>query len=126
MRQGGFYPSALEKGLRSKSARRLTLAEMYIQGVSTCRIVTIGEKLIGAEITSTLVSQTVAKLDQQLQACRDRHEPEATLTRGLQKYASATIALVGWMEENIPGGLTVFVFRKIRGAICGQLVALSG
>ncbi|NPV40519.1 MAG: hypothetical protein HPY72_04125 [Anaerolineae bacterium] len=34
MREGGFYPSALEKGMRSERALLLTL-EMYIQGVST-------------------------------------------------------------------------------------------
>ena len=34
-----FYPSCLEKGLRSERALNCTMAEMYIQGVSTrwCR-----------------------------------------------------------------------------------------
>ena len=31
VREGGFYPSALEKGLRSERALTLTLAEMYVQ-----------------------------------------------------------------------------------------------
>lgn len=35
VREGGFYPQALEKGLRSERALMLTLAEMYVQGVST-------------------------------------------------------------------------------------------
>ena len=35
VREGNFYPSALEKGLRSERALHLTFAEMYIQGVST-------------------------------------------------------------------------------------------
>jgi transposase-like protein len=30
-----FYPSALEKGVRSEQALMLALAEMYVQGVST-------------------------------------------------------------------------------------------
>ena len=35
VRDGGFYPAALEKGLRSERALMLTLAEMYVQGLST-------------------------------------------------------------------------------------------
>ena len=30
-----FYPSALEKGVRSERALELAVAEMYVQGVST-------------------------------------------------------------------------------------------
>ncbi len=33
VREGGFYPGALEKGLRSERALTMTLAEMYVQGV---------------------------------------------------------------------------------------------
>lgn len=33
VREGGFYPSALEKGLRSERALTITLAEMYVQGL---------------------------------------------------------------------------------------------
>jgi len=29
-----FYPSALQKGIRSEQALKLALAEMYVQGVS--------------------------------------------------------------------------------------------
>ena len=38
VREGGFYPSALEKGLRSERALVATLAEMYVQGVSTRKV----------------------------------------------------------------------------------------
>src|SRR5215831_10725067 len=31
VREGGFYPSSLEKGLRSERALKLALAEMYVQ-----------------------------------------------------------------------------------------------
>ena len=34
VREGGFYPQALEKGLRSERALTLALAEMYVQGGS--------------------------------------------------------------------------------------------
>ncbi len=38
VRSGDFYPSALEKGLRSERALHLALAEMYLQGVSTRKV----------------------------------------------------------------------------------------
>ena len=41
VRDGDFYPSALEKGLRSERALTLALAEMYVQGVSTRKVKTI-------------------------------------------------------------------------------------
>src|SRR4030067_1957612 len=44
-REGGFYPAALEKGLRSERALVITLAEMYIQGASTRKVKAITEQL---------------------------------------------------------------------------------
>src|SRR6185503_515672 len=38
VRDGSFYPQTLEKGLRSERALTLTLAEMYVQGVSTRKV----------------------------------------------------------------------------------------
>ena len=38
VRDGGFYPQSLEKGLRSERALKLALAEMYVQGVSTRKV----------------------------------------------------------------------------------------
>lgn len=38
VREGGFYPTALEKGLRSGRALTTTLAEMYVMGVSTRKV----------------------------------------------------------------------------------------
>ena len=45
VREGNFYPQALEKGLRSERALTLALAEMYVQGVSTRKVAAITEKL---------------------------------------------------------------------------------
>ena len=47
VRDGSFYPDALEKGLRSERALTLTLAEMYVQGVSTRRVKTVIEQMYG-------------------------------------------------------------------------------
>lgn len=72
VREGGFYPNALEKGLRSERALKLALAEMYVQGVSTRKVAAITEKLCGFDVSSTQVSQAAALLDEQLEAWRKR------------------------------------------------------
>ena len=70
--EGGFYPQALEKGLRSERALMLALAEMYVQGVSTRKVAAITERLCGSEISSTQVSKAAALLDEVLKAWRNR------------------------------------------------------
>jgi putative transposase len=72
VRDGNFYPQALEKGLRSERALTLTLAEMYVQGVSTRKVAAITEQLCGCAISSTQVSRATAQLDEVLQAWRER------------------------------------------------------
>jgi putative transposase len=72
VRKGDFYPSALERGIRSERALKLALAEMYVQGVSTRKVTAITEQLCGIEVSSTQVSQAAALLDEQLQAWRER------------------------------------------------------
>jgi putative transposase len=78
VREGGFYPSALEKGLRSERALVITLAEMYIQGVSTRKVKAITEQLCGVEISAMQVSRAVAQLDAVLQEWRERPLGEIT------------------------------------------------
>jgi putative transposase len=72
VRQGHFYPEALEKGLRSERALTLALAEMYVQGVSTRRVAAITERLCGTAVTSMQVSRATEKLDEVLEAWRNR------------------------------------------------------
>ena len=78
VREGGFYPSALEKGLRSERALVITLAEMYVQGVSTRRVKVITERLCGIEISAMQVSRATAQLDEILQEWRERPLGEIT------------------------------------------------
>jgi len=78
VREGGFYPSALEKGLRSERALVATLAEMYVQGVSTRKVKAITEELCGIEISSMQVSRATAQLDEVLQEWRERSLGEIT------------------------------------------------
>jgi putative transposase len=72
VREGGFYPGALEKGLRSERALMLALAEMYVKGVSTRKVAAITEKLCGTAVSSTQVSRAAALLDEVLEAWRKR------------------------------------------------------
>jgi transposase-like protein len=60
VREGDFYPQALEKGLRSERALRLSLAEMYVTGVSTRKVKQITEQLCGVELSSMQVSRAAA------------------------------------------------------------------
>jgi putative transposase len=67
-----FYPSALEKGVRSERALKLAVAEMYVQGVSTRKVAAITEQLCGLEVTSSQVSRAAAMLDGELEKWRTR------------------------------------------------------
>lgn len=67
-----FYPSALERGVRSERALKLAVAEMYVQGVSTRKVTQVMEQLCGLRVTSTEVSRAAALLDTQLVAWRER------------------------------------------------------
>ena len=74
VRERGFYPSALERGCRSERAMNLALAEMYVQGISTRKMIMVLQKLVGPEISisSTQVSRCNAALDEGLAAWRNR------------------------------------------------------
>ena len=67
-----FYPQSLEKGLRSERALLLSIAEMYVQGVSTRRVKKIVEELCGMDISSSQVSRAALHLDELLSAWRER------------------------------------------------------
>jgi len=67
-----FYPSALEKGLRSERALKLALAEMYVKGISTRKVTDVLERMCGLEISSSQVSRASAELDTILKQWRER------------------------------------------------------
>lgn len=72
VREGGFYPRSLEKGVRSERALLLTLAEMYVQGVSTRKVAAITERLCGTQISASQVSRAAQLLDEELEIWRTR------------------------------------------------------
>lgn len=71
-RDGKFYPSFLEKGIRSERAFKIALAEMYVHGVSTRKVNQIIEELCGFEVTSQEVSRAAKMLDDELTLWKQR------------------------------------------------------
>ena len=43
-----FYPSALERGVRSERALKCAIAEMYVKGVSTRKVTAGNERAVRA------------------------------------------------------------------------------
>ncbi len=76
VRSGDFYPSCLERGLRSERALLATMAEMYVQGVSTRNVTEILEKMCGLEVSASQVSKATAMLDGKLAEWRERRLDE--------------------------------------------------
>ena len=72
VREDGFYPQVLEKGLQSERALMLTFAEMYVQGVSTRIVEAITERICGSKISSAQVSRAADLLDEVLEPWRNR------------------------------------------------------
>lgn len=70
--RSGFYPSCLDKGLRSEKALTIALAEMYVNGVSTRKVTRILEKMCGLEVSSSQVSRAAKVLDEELEKWRER------------------------------------------------------
>ena len=71
-RDSAFYPSFLERGIRSERALNISIAEMYVQGVSTRKVTKILESLCGLTVSSTQVSRASQLLDEEFAQWRAR------------------------------------------------------
>lgn len=71
-RDSDFYPSSLEKGIRSERALKAAVAEMYINGVSTRKVKKVTQELCGLDVTSAQVSKMTSMLDEELEQWRNR------------------------------------------------------
>ena len=67
-----FYPSALERGIRSERALKVAIGEMYVNGISTRRVTKVVEEMCGLSISSSDVSRAAALLDEELNKWRSR------------------------------------------------------
>lgn len=72
VRNCDFYPSFLEKGLRSERALVAAMAEMYVTGVSTRKVQNVIEEMCGFGVTSSDVSRATKSLDEELNKWRNR------------------------------------------------------
>jgi putative transposase len=122
VRDGGFYPQALEKGLRSERALRLALAEMYVQGVSTRKVAAIIEQLCGSQVSSTQVSRAAADLDTALAAWRNRPLGEC---RYLVLDARYERVRVDGQVRDVAVLIAIGIDRAGKRAVLGVSVSLS-
>lgn len=75
-RAGQFSTALFERYQRSEKALVSTLAEMYVQGVSTRKVKAITEELCGHSFSASTVSQATARMDEDLKAFFDRRLEE--------------------------------------------------
>lgn len=71
-RNSNFYPNCLDKGMRSERALTISLAEMYVQGVSTRNVSKIVEQMCGFSVSSSQVSEAAKGIDEQITKWRER------------------------------------------------------
>ena len=71
-RQGHFSTELFERYQRSERALVATLAEMYVQGVSTRKVKTITEELCGHSFSASAISAINKRLDESLAAFANR------------------------------------------------------
>ena len=122
VRNGDFYPSALERGMRSERALKLALAEMYVQGVSTRKVAAITETLGGVEIASSPVSRCAAEMDTVLQSWRTRALGGCPYLYLDARYESVRIA---GNSQKVAVLIAVGVPEEGKRSVLGVSVALS-
>jgi transposase-like protein len=66
-RAGQFSTQVFEQYQRSEKALVASLAQMYVQGVSTRKVAAITEELCGQEFSASSISAITQKLDEQLE-----------------------------------------------------------
>lgn len=121
-RDSQFYPSCLERGMRSERALKLAVAEMYFQGVSTRKVASVMQELCGFELTSTEVSQAAKLLDEELSQWRSR--PLASFTYVYLDAVYEKVRYAGHVRDVavlIAIGINADGYREI----LGMSVALS-
>jgi putative transposase len=75
-RAGQFSTELFERYQRSEKALVSSLAEMYVQGVSTRKVKAITEELCGHSFSASTISEATARLDDGLKAFFERRLAE--------------------------------------------------
>ena len=71
-RDGTFNTRVFERYRRSEKALVVTMAEMYVNGMSTRKVGKLAERLCGHRFSASTISTMVAKLDKELKAFASR------------------------------------------------------
>ena len=79
-RDGRFSTELFERYQRSEQALVATLAEMYVQGVSTRKVKAITEELCGHAFSASSISAINKRLDESLRAFAERPSARPSLT----------------------------------------------
>jgi transposase-like protein len=117
-----FYPSALERGVRSERALKVAIAEMYVQGVSTRKVTAVLEQLCGLEVTAMQVSRAAKMLDDELEKWRNRPLGEMLFVQLDARYEKVR-------RDNAVSGAAVLVATGVgpdgKRSILGVSVSIS-
>lgn len=71
-REGTFQPQLFARYQRNEKALVMVIIEMYFKGVSTRKVEPILEELCGLEISKSQVSELTKKVEQEIQAWKNR------------------------------------------------------
>lgn len=117
-----FYPSALERGVRSERALKAAVAEMYVKGISNRKVTAVVEELCGFSVSSADVSRSVALLDEELKPWRERQLESIPYLILDARYEKVRIG-----GSVVPASLLVAVGVRPDGrrSVLGVSVALS-
>jgi transposase-like protein len=115
-----FYPSILEKGLRSERALWIAMAEMYVQGVSTRKVSRLVEEMCGFSVSSTQVSKATKVLDQQLDPWMSRELKDEPI---VYLYLDATYEKV--RRDGVVQDAAVFVAMGVTATGMRRVLGLS-
>lgn len=92
-RSGRFSTELFERYQRSEQALVSTLAEMYVQGVSTRKVKAITEELCGHAFSASAISAINKRLDESLKAfakpCFRSPSPTSSSMHATRRYARA-------------------------------------
>ena len=117
-----FYPQVLTRGSRACRAVNATLAQMYVQGVSTRDVQAVMAELGLEGVTSAQVSRATAELDEELRAWRER--PLGTVER-LILDARYEKAREGGVVRDVAVLTAVGILPDGSRSVLGVSVALS-
>ena len=132
-REGTFQTALFERYQRSEKALVLSLAEMYLQGVSTRKVQRITERLCGRRFSKSQVSSLTADLEAHVQSWRRRPLEGAwpylvidaryeDVRQGPHVVSQAVLTVVGISEDGYREVLGTYIGDSESEAIWGEVL----